>query len=200
MAISNHLHPFCNILKFALTTLIILAVLGSSTVAQPPMLEQELKTAPSPSPDCMELLLNISDCLRYVETGSNLTEPDKGCCPELAGLVESNPICLCQLLGSPGRKSGLRIEIKKALQLPSLCKVESPPTTSFCEAAGIPVGSPIASEGPSPASPDDMSEGLAASPSTTNDDNGGFSPAITTLRLFAFLTSAAIVFLQIYSG
>lgn len=86
--------------------------------------------APS-SDDCLNNLLNMSDCLDYVQAGSNLTKPDKGCCPELAGLVESHPICLCQLLSNPEKIIGVSIELNKALKLPSVCKIDTPPA-SLC--------------------------------------------------------------------
>ncbi|KAL7174589.1 hypothetical protein ACSBR2_033770 [Camellia fascicularis] len=92
--------------------------------------------------DCMSKLLNMSDCLTYVEAGSNLTKPDKGCCPELAGLVESDPICLCQLLGNTSATIGIQIELNKALNLPTVCAVQTPPI-SLCSGAMSP--SPAAS-------------------------------------------------------
>lgn len=86
--------------------------------------------APSPADDgCLVALTNMSNCLTFVEDGSNLTKPDKGCCPELAGLVDSNPICLCQLLGKPDFV-GIKINLNKALKLPSLCKVTTPPVST----------------------------------------------------------------------
>lgn len=86
--------------------------------------------APGPSTtdagtDCMTLLFGAADCLSYVEEGSNLTAPDKACCPELATLVNTNPICLCQLL-KKGNSFGIAIDMSRALTLPSACKVETP--------------------------------------------------------------------------
>ncbi|KAF1872148.1 hypothetical protein Lal_00033802 [Lupinus albus] len=92
-------------------------------------LAPESATAPSPDGDgvggCFPALVNMSNCLTYVEDGSNLTKPEKGCCPELAGLVDSNPICLCELLGKPDFV-GIKINFNKALKLPSLCDVSTP--------------------------------------------------------------------------
>ncbi|RZC83362.1 hypothetical protein C5167_046147 [Papaver somniferum] len=92
----------------------------------------------SDSDDCFSKVLNMSDCLTYVETGSNLTTPDKGCCPSFAGLVESSPICLCQLLGNSS-SLGIQLDVNKSLNLPKVCKVETPPV-SLCATIGIPVG------------------------------------------------------------
>ncbi|CAL5428529.1 unnamed protein product [Camellia sinensis] len=105
--------------------------------------------APGPggAMDCMTSLANMSDCLTYVQAGSNLTKPDKACCPELAGLVESNPICLCQLLGNTSATIGIQIELNKALNLPTVCAVQTPPI-STCAAVGYPVPGPMSSEAP----------------------------------------------------
>ncbi|KAF7831549.1 xylogen-like protein 11 [Senna tora] len=93
-----------------------------------------------PGSDCFTALTNMSDCLTYVEEGSKLKKPDKGCCPELAGLVDSNPICLCQLLSKPSF-AGVKLDLSKALKLPSVCSVTTPPV-STCAAIGIPVSLP----------------------------------------------------------
>ncbi|GFS37851.1 hypothetical protein Acr_00g0054360 [Actinidia rufa] len=104
---------------------------GSGPVVQPP----EPVSGPAPGPggiDCISSLVNVSDCLTYVEAGSNLTKPDEGCCPALAGLVESEPICLCQLVAGNATESlGIEINMKKALKLPSVCGVQTPPV-SLC--------------------------------------------------------------------
>ncbi|KAL6519700.1 hypothetical protein OROHE_017309 [Orobanche hederae] len=86
--------------------------------------------APAPSLDCFTYLLNLSDCLTFVEGGSNLTKPDPGCCPELSNLVDTQPICLCQLLGDPSQV-GISVDVNRALRLPSLCSVSTPPV-SLC--------------------------------------------------------------------
>ncbi|MED6163760.1 hypothetical protein PIB30_083144, partial [Stylosanthes scabra] len=88
--------------------------------------------APSPTTTdnaCFTALLNMSDCLSYVQDGSNETKPDKACCPELAGLIDSNPICLCELLGKPDAV-GIKIDLNKALKLPSVCRLTTPPVST----------------------------------------------------------------------
>ncbi|XP_020086026.1 xylogen-like protein 11 [Ananas comosus] len=93
--------------------------------------------------DCSEALLNLSACLTYVVQGSNLTRPKKGCCPALAGLINGEPICLCQLIaGYGGGSSGLGVQIDatRVLTLPTICRVDAPPT-SLCAVLGVPVAS-----------------------------------------------------------
>ncbi|XP_062082421.1 non-specific lipid transfer protein GPI-anchored 11-like [Humulus lupulus] len=144
--------------------------------------------APGPSgPDCMTLLLGMADCLSYVQIGSNLTTPDKPCCPELKSLVDTNPICLCQLLAKGG-SSAFQIDISRATKLPSVCKVDTPPP-STCSLIGIPVGSPTSSEGPNAASPPVGADGLplegspAAPPTSKKNDGNRASTSIVAVLL-----------------
>ncbi|XP_059625080.1 non-specific lipid transfer protein GPI-anchored 11-like isoform X3 [Cornus florida] len=148
-----------------------------------------MSMAPAPGLDCLNYLVNMSDCLTYVEAGSNLTKPDKGCCPELAGLVESQPICLCQLLGNSD-SLGVQINLNKALKLPSVCGVSTPPI-SMCSVAGYPVGAPTSSEGPTISPGGSPPEG-AAIPALGNV-NGASSIAVSHL---SFLVGLAIAFIS----
>ncbi|KAB2606355.1 non-specific lipid transfer protein GPI-anchored 2-like [Pyrus ussuriensis x Pyrus communis] len=97
----------------------------------------QLAPASAPAPattDCYTTLLGLSDCLTYVEEGSNLTKPDKPCCPELAGLVKDNPICLCYLLSNTSNSLGIQIDMNRALKLPTVCKVDTPPASTCADA------------------------------------------------------------------
>ncbi|KAJ4834865.1 hypothetical protein Tsubulata_012971 [Turnera subulata] len=145
---------------------------------------------PSAANDCFTPLLNMSDCLTYVEEGSNLTSPDKNCCPELAGLLDGNPICLCQLLGgNVTQQYGLSIDFSKALKLPSVCKLSTPPV-SLCSAVGYPVAAPASTESSIPP------EGFAASPTTgTSQDKGGASSLPRPANYAFFVGSALCAFL-----
>ncbi|RWW65407.1 hypothetical protein BHE74_00027282 [Ensete ventricosum] len=84
--------------------------------------------APAPTPsgfDCTQSYFNLSSCLSYVMPGSNDTVPDKDCCPEIAGLYDSQPICLCQLLSGGAENFGISIDNNRALKLPSICHIDS---------------------------------------------------------------------------
>lgn len=114
-----------------LITAIFVAALPCITGQLPPAsAPMPVDLAPSPGVDCFTYLIKLSDCLTFVETGSNLTKPDPGCCPELGNLVDTQPICLCQLLGNPGQV-GISVDVDKALKLPSVCNVTTPPV-SLC--------------------------------------------------------------------
>ncbi|KAK9755779.1 hypothetical protein RND81_01G050000 [Saponaria officinalis] len=131
--------------KIFLWALIICAAMSVKQVkGQSPMM------SPTGAPDCMTMIYNMSDCLTYVEKGSKVLKPDKACCPELAGMLDSNPICLCQLLGNSNttKSLGIQFDVSKALKLPSICGLQTPPI-SLCAVAGIPIAAPTSSEGPS---------------------------------------------------
>lgn len=89
-------------------------------------------SAASPSPDCLTVLAtNIFACLSFVEPGSNLSKPEKDCCPGLSGIVDNSPQCLCQMLVANASDFGFEINRTKALSLPSACKLSTPPL-SLC--------------------------------------------------------------------
>ncbi|CAL5203389.1 unnamed protein product [Lathyrus oleraceus] len=160
--------------------------------------------APSPAgaagDGCLTALTNMSDCLTFVEDGSKLRKPDKGCCPELAGLVDSNPICLCQLLGNSD-SIGIKINLNKALKLPSLCGVTTPPV-STCSAIGVPVSLPgpssqdsmppnmaMTPEGGLSPSPSNSADSSAGVPSPSENKSGGASSIHASAMTFIFAMS-----------
>ncbi|URE44789.1 AAI [Musa troglodytarum] len=89
---------------------------------------QGLAPAPPPALDCTDAMLNLSACLTYAEAGSNLTRPGKGCCRGLASVVDTEPVCLCQLIVD-NDVFGVEIDTTKALTLPTACRVDAPPAT-----------------------------------------------------------------------
>nr|GMD73665.1 non-specific lipid transfer protein GPI-anchored 2-like [Ipomoea batatas] len=168
-------------------TLLVLVALAAvpATEAQSPT-ASPVGLAPVPVPagtfDCVNELINMSDCLTFVEAGSKLREPEKACCPELAGMVETQPVCLCQLLADPEHVIGIKIEMKKALDLPSLCKLNTP-STSLCSEIGIPVGAPTTTPaGKFPSSPG----------GGDNHDSAAIRSSVTFLKK-SFLLGLAIM-------
>ncbi|XP_027345509.1 xylogen-like protein 11 isoform X2 [Abrus precatorius] len=188
--------------KVAAIVTLVLAIACYGTSA--PTLAPETAAAPSPGgSDCFMVIANASDCLTFVEDGSNLTKPDKGCCPEFAGLLEGNPICLCELLGKPD-SIGIKIDMKQALKLPSVCGLKTPPV-STCALAGIPVSMPPSmSDGIAPgaaatspssraSSPGSSSDEAAANPSQNKNEASGIQ-ASTLALVFGFSTVFVSIF------
>lgn len=120
------------------STLVVLLLLSPASAQQP-------AAAPGPAAGggmdsaCMNSLLNMSDCLTYVTKGSTARRPDAPCCPELAGLVDSNPVCLCELLSGAADSYGIAVDYDRALALPGICHVATPPPVSTCKALGYDV-------------------------------------------------------------
>ncbi|KAL0876578.1 hypothetical protein Bca101_026283 [Brassica carinata] len=124
-----------------IAAILIAASLSASVTEQ---MAPSPSSGPSGAPDCMTNLYNMTDCLSYVQlrNGGGAANPDKACCPELAGLVDSSPQCLCYLLeGDLAAKYGFKIDKAKALKLPGVCGVVTP-DPSLCSLLGIPVGAP----------------------------------------------------------
>ncbi|KAG8371069.1 hypothetical protein BUALT_Bualt13G0048600 [Buddleja alternifolia] len=144
-------------LVFLVIFLVALPHIGAQSLGPTPApTPRPMLMAPSPSLDCFNYLLNLSDCLTFVDSESNLTKPDPGCCPELADLVQNQPICLCQLLGNSSNV-GFSVDTKRALKLPSLCRV-STPSVSLCAAIGFPIGVPVPSPSRGGSSPENPSK------------------------------------------
>ncbi|XVE79100.1 hypothetical protein DITRI_Ditri14bG0030500 [Diplodiscus trichospermus] len=193
-------------------TIFVLALCCSGATSQAPLSAPEPAvalgpSAEAPTPDCLNNLLNLSDCLSYVQAGSNLTKPDKPCCPELAGLVESSPQCLCKLLDKNTTASyGFNIDMKRALNLPAVCHVSTPPV-SLCSVinGGAPVEGPTLSEGTmSPDSglaPGGSGSGLAPGGSAVRPSSGNSNGASNIAASgLAFLVALPIAFLPTLFG
>lgn len=175
-----------------------------ATTAESPSMSMSPAAGPATSGemDCMTVLVNMSSCLTYVEQGSNYTKPDKECCPALAGLLDSNPICLCQLLGDPD-KIGIQIDVNRALKLPNICKLDAPPV-STCAAIGIPVAAPTTNAEVPASSPGTANGevsalspgGFASSP--TSEDKNNAASIMTFFKMQLVLSLGIIFFTTIY--
>lgn len=181
----------------------VVVLFGLISVGSLNVKAQSPAEAPGPATaagsDCMTLIYNMSDCLTYVEQGSKVAKPDKNCCPELAGMLDTNPLCLCQLLGK-NKDFPVELDLKKALKLPSVCGVQTP-DVSLCSAVGVPVGAvgaptaggPTSSEGPSSLSSAGMSPEAGETSAGKNGASSahfnvayliaGFAMAFTLLKL-----------------
>lgn len=153
----------------------VVAAVALSAAAQGPA-GAPAPAGPGISEACMTAVLNMSDCLPYVESGSTARHPDKACCPELDGLLQSNPVCLCQLLAGGADSYGVSVDLKRAMALPGTCRLNAPPL-SACAAFGVPVG-------PSAAAPlTDLSPGATGPqmpenpPSASPSKSGSHAPA-----------------------
>ncbi|KAL6853548.1 hypothetical protein ACP4OV_019577 [Aristida adscensionis] len=163
---------------FVAAALAVVLALGTAAAQAP-------AAAPGPaagiSPECMNAVLNMSDCLTYVTAGSTARQPDKPCCPELAGLLESNPVCLCQLLAGGAESYGVSVDYKRALALPGICRLTAPPV-SACAAFGVPIpmgmvpsASPMAGMSPTSMGPEVPANPPSGSAKSANHAPGRFT-------------------------
>ncbi|KAJ6287710.1 hypothetical protein OIU76_028892 [Salix suchowensis] len=119
--------------KPGITTIILTLAVISAVPAKRAAAPAPAAFGPAPGEDCITPVSNASDCLEYVTAGSNVTVPGKSCCPELAGLIESNIVCLCQLLsGEIAKQFGLSIDLGRAVNLPAVCKIANVPPATLC--------------------------------------------------------------------
>ena len=90
-------------------------------------------SAPAPATtDCLTSLLSLSDCIAYV-TGNASVAPTSACCKELSGVINGEPICLCQLYNTTLiAELGIQINFTSATNLPNSCNLTTPPV-SQCE-------------------------------------------------------------------
>ncbi|KAJ9184968.1 hypothetical protein P3X46_004652 [Hevea brasiliensis] len=107
--------------------------------------------------DCFASLLNMSDCLTYMEDS-----------------MVSNPICLCEMLGNSSlvESYAIKIDMSRSLNLPTICGVNTPLLNACLE-----VGHSLASLIPSKLSSSldvqpSQPESLARSPLAKDNDNG----------------------------
>ncbi|CAH8391631.1 unnamed protein product [Eruca vesicaria subsp. sativa] len=98
----------------------------------PPAPEPEAADGPSSPTNCLVSMLNVSDCLSYVQVGSTETTPEAACCPELAWMAQSSPECVCNLLGGGASpRFGVKLDKLRAEELSSICGVKAP-SPSLC--------------------------------------------------------------------
>ncbi|XP_022138181.1 non-specific lipid-transfer protein-like protein At2g13820 [Momordica charantia] len=132
--------------------------------------------------DCTNVLISLSPCLNYI-TGNSST-PSSACCTQLASVVRSQPLCLCQVLNGGGSSLGMNINQTQALALPQACNVQTP-SVSNCK-VDSPAGAPESSNNvPS-------GTGSKTVPSTDNDSSDGSSiHSSKSLLLFSILLASA---------
>ncbi|WOL14722.1 non-specific lipid-transfer protein-like protein [Canna indica] len=145
--------------------------------------------APSPSPDCAAALRTLSPCSTYVEAGSNLTRPKKGCCGGLEDVLDAEPGCLCRLIDNYDG-FGVRVDTTRVLMLLTACRVDAPPA-SLCAVVGLPIASLPPSRGLEEAA-SSASAAPAAAPPRNNNGGLRFRETLMESSLLVLPFAAAI--------
>jgi hypothetical protein len=82
---------------------------------------------------CVNRRLNSLGVLRRV-FDPWFCQPSSSCCSALSSVVTSNPRCLCVVLGGGASSLGVTINNTRALELPGVCSVKTPPASQCkCE-------------------------------------------------------------------
>jgi hypothetical protein len=76
---------------------------------------------------CSSAMMTLSPCMDFISSKS--PEPGISCCSVLAGVVQSDPRCLCMILDGRAASLGMSINKTRALALPGVCKVQAPPVS-----------------------------------------------------------------------
>ncbi|XP_068638389.1 non-specific lipid transfer protein GPI-anchored 4-like [Aristolochia californica] len=148
--------------------------------------------APSPGPSfpaCMLVDLSpLMDCINYVQVGSNVTEPDAGCCKSYVEILKNDEsvACLCDGLKHPG-DSPIPMNLTRMDSLPSLCNSQAPSCTNAPSPSPVP-SPPPSSDTPSPPS---VPTPVPSTPETPTPAGSGSSGASSLSISAAFLAAIA---------
>ncbi|KAF8732165.1 hypothetical protein HU200_016134 [Digitaria exilis] len=74
---------------------------------------------------CSSVMMTLSPCMDFIS--SKAPDPGISCCSVLAGVVQTDPRCLCMVLDGTAASFGISINQTRALDLPEVCKVQAPP-------------------------------------------------------------------------
>ncbi|KAK4271237.1 hypothetical protein QN277_019959 [Acacia crassicarpa] len=125
--------------------------------------------APSPSPDCSSLILNMADCLSFVSSGSTTMKPSGSCCSGFKTVLKTSPECICEAFKSSSQL-GVSLNLTKAMTLPAACKL-SAPSFSNCGLSVTPAGAPGMSPSSSATAP-----GMSGSETPSESPTGAAAP------------------------
>uniref|UniRef100_A0A0D9WWK6 Bifunctional inhibitor/plant lipid transfer protein/seed storage helical domain-containing protein n=1 Tax=Leersia perrieri TaxID=77586 RepID=A0A0D9WWK6_9ORYZ len=166
--------------------------------------------------ECSDKLMALATCLTFVQDGAGAAvAPTPDCCSGLKTVLQTSRKCLCVLIKDRDDPNlGLKLNVTKALSLPSLCKAPAnisdcprllnlPPNSKdaqifeqFAKQQGAMQGSPSASPGGSSAQGTGAQKSGAAAPALGRwlgvdgvGGAGGGSARAVVLLLF----SAAVV-------
>ncbi|WOL19634.1 non-specific lipid-transfer protein-like protein [Canna indica] len=156
---------------------------------------------------CTSVIMTLAPCMNYL--GGQSPTPSSECCAQLAGVVKSQPGCLCLVVNGGMASFGVNVNKDRALAMPDACKVQTPPisqcsgedasanSTSPGEAAsaGAPSTVPASSLTPpdpaSSAAVTPASSGSGASNSSAPSSSSGASLTISFLFLAGYYSFSA---------
>ncbi|CAD6256614.1 unnamed protein product [Miscanthus lutarioriparius] len=69
---------------------------------------------------CSSVMMTLSPCMDFIS--SKAPEPGISCCSVIAGVVQTDPRCLCMVLDGTATSFGISINQPRAMELPGVCK------------------------------------------------------------------------------
>ncbi|KAI5013857.1 hypothetical protein ZWY2020_047349 [Hordeum vulgare] len=138
---------------------------------------------------CSSVMMTLSPCLDFI--GSKALAPGFSCCTTLAGVVQTDPRCLCMVLDGTAASFGIAINHTRALELPGFCKVQAPPI-SQCTA--IPVPPAIAPEDPPEGTSDQFVDAPKGSPNSNATSSSRNSKNAANLMVTVLIPACALIY------
>ncbi|CAN6203142.1 unnamed protein product [Urochloa humidicola] len=89
---------------------------------------------------CSSVMMTLSPCMDFISSKAPI--PGISCCSVLAGVVQTDPRCLCMVLDGTAVNFGISINQTRALELPGICKVQAPPISQCTAVPTAPAPTP----------------------------------------------------------
>ncbi|CAN6181407.1 unnamed protein product [Urochloa humidicola] len=137
---------------------------------------------------CSSVMMTLSPCMDFIS--SKAPTPGISCCSVLAGVVQTDPRCLCMVLDGTATNFGISINQTRALDLPGVCKVQAPPISQCTAVPAAPAPTPSSK---SAATEEERADAAADGPSgngtsrSTNSKNAASLMATMVISICALL-------------
>nr|AMN14866.1 putative lipid-transfer protein 1 [Nepenthes mirabilis] len=177
-------------------SLLVLALLGLWVSESGNVADAAHRGTAAPAADCSNLVLNMADCLSFVQNGSTATKPEESCCSGLKTVLKTDAECLCEAFKSSSQ-FGVVLNVTKALSLPSACHVKTPSFSTCGLSPTSPTGAPVVApkSGPSLSianAPSEVMAGNEVAPAPAPGKSSSSLPGISMGSVIAALI--AVVF------
>ncbi|KAK9153969.1 hypothetical protein Sjap_001449 [Stephania japonica] len=153
--------------------------------------QRKSASAPAPSADCSTIIYDMMDCVGYVSTGSNMTEPSKDCCTGLKTVLNTDAQCVCEAI-KQSAQLGITVNTTRAKGLPSSCGQSNAPDCGFPDSGDSPAASPVAPPESSPSTTPSTPSIVAPSPSDEGLSGGSPAPSSSSAYASAFSFAFAV--------
>lgn len=125
--ILHHRYHQCSIFRPATATASMGRIMPGMALAS--ALVAMLCAGASAQSGCTTVIVGLAPCMAYIM--GNSSAPASPCCSQLAGVVRSQPQCLCMILNGGAALLGVTLNQTRALALPTACNMQTPPV-SLC--------------------------------------------------------------------